>query len=138
MQVRQSIHSDHASWTQEGCREFLVEEIFTPDHVSMTYSHIDRIVFGGIMPVSGELSLPSDIGKEFGVSYFLERREFGLEDGTQLVSRAALRDTMKDPDELLRRGRDVPGRLRLPQIPPGLVPRAVRGQKPARKRSTDQ
>jgi 4-deoxy-L-threo-5-hexosulose-uronate ketol-isomerase len=80
MQVRQSIHSDHAKQLDtEGLRrEFLVEEIFTPDHVSMTYSHIDRIVFGGIMPVSGELSLPSDIGKEFGVSYFLERREFGL------------------------------------------------------------
>jgi len=80
MQVRQSIHSDHAKQLDtEGLRrEFLVEEIFTPDHESMTYSHIDRIVFGGIMPVSAELSLPSDIGKEFGVSYFLERREFGL------------------------------------------------------------
>ena len=57
MQIRQSIHSDHAKQldTQGLRREFLVEEIFTPNKLTMTYSHIDRIVFGGMMPVNGPL-----------------------------------------------------------------------------------
>lgn len=80
MQIRQSIHSDHAKQldTQGLRREFLVEEIFTPDQLTMTYSHIDRIVFGGIMPVQDPLAFSDALGKTFGVSYFLERRELGL------------------------------------------------------------
>ncbi|BDH44306.1 4-deoxy-L-threo-5-hexosulose-uronate ketol-isomerase [Salmonella enterica subsp. enterica serovar Choleraesuis] len=80
MQTRQSIHSDHAKHLDtEGLRrEFLVEEIFVAGQVSMTYSHIDRIVFGGIMPTTQALAFTGDLGKTFGVSYFLERRELGL------------------------------------------------------------
>jgi 4-deoxy-L-threo-5-hexosulose-uronate ketol-isomerase len=59
-------------------REFLVEEIFRDDALTMTYSHIDRIVIGGIMPVSGPVELPASLGKSFGVASFLERREMGL------------------------------------------------------------
>lgn len=58
-------------------REFLVEQIFLADQMSMTYSHVDRIVFGGVMPVNGPVSLP-DLGKTFGTAYFLERREMGV------------------------------------------------------------
>lgn len=80
MQTRQSIHSDHAKQldTQGLRREFLVEEIFTPDQLTMTYSHIDRIVFGGLMPVDAPLTFSDELGKAFGVTYFLERRELGL------------------------------------------------------------
>ncbi|EKP0308890.1 5-dehydro-4-deoxy-D-glucuronate isomerase [Aeromonas veronii] len=80
MQIRQSIHSDHAKQldTQGLRREFLVEEIFMADQLTMTYSHIDRIVFGGIMPVTSTLGFSGDLGQAFGVSYFLERRELGL------------------------------------------------------------
>lgn len=80
MQTRQSIHSDHAKQldTQGLRREFLVEEVFTPNKLSMTYSHIDRIVFGGIMPVDSPLTFSDELGKAFGVDYFLERRELGL------------------------------------------------------------
>ncbi|WP_456305320.1 hypothetical protein [Aeromonas ichthyocola] len=80
MQTRQSIHSDHAKQldTQGLRREFLVEEIFSPNRLTMTYSHIDRIVFGGIMPVTSELGFANDSGKAFGVTFFLERRELGL------------------------------------------------------------
>ena len=80
MQIRQSIHSDHAKQldTQGLRREFLVEEIFTADKLTMTYSHIDRIVFGGMMPINTALSFSDELGKTFGVSYFLERRELGL------------------------------------------------------------
>ncbi|WP_421240335.1 5-dehydro-4-deoxy-D-glucuronate isomerase [Aeromonas enteropelogenes] len=80
MQTRQSIHSDHAKQldTQGLRREFLVEEIFTPDQLTMTYSHIDRIVFGGLMPVDAPLTFSDELGQAFGVTYFLERRELGL------------------------------------------------------------
>lgn len=80
MQIRQSIHSDHAKQldTQGLRREFLVEQVFVPNELTMTYSHIDRIVFGGIMPGQTSLTFSSDLGAAFGVSYFLERRELGL------------------------------------------------------------
>lgn len=58
-------------------REFLVESIFVADQMTMTYSHVDRIVFGGIMPVAGSISMP-DLGKTYGTTYFLERREMGV------------------------------------------------------------
>ncbi len=80
MQTRQSIHSDHAKQLDtEGLRrEFLIEEVFSPNKLTMTYSHIDRIVFGGIMPVGSALTFSNELGKSFGVTYFLERRELGL------------------------------------------------------------
>ncbi|MBE8614763.1 5-dehydro-4-deoxy-D-glucuronate isomerase [Morganella morganii] len=80
MQTRQSIHSDHAKQLDtEGLRrEFLIEEVFSPNKLTMTYSHIDRIVFGGIMPVDSSLTFSNELGKSFGVTYFLERRELGL------------------------------------------------------------
>lgn len=49
MQVRQSIHSDHAKQLDTAGlrREFLIENIFVADEYTMTYSHIDRIIVGG-------------------------------------------------------------------------------------------
>ncbi len=78
--VRQSIHSNHAKQLDTtGLRdEFLVEQIFTADAITMTYSHIDRIIFGGIMPVKKTLELVAEYGKTLGVSYFLQRREIGM------------------------------------------------------------
>ncbi len=80
MQVRQSIHSDHARQLDTAGlrREFLIEQIFTADNYTMTYSHIDRIIIGGVMPVSQSVTIGSEVGKQLGVSYFLERRELGL------------------------------------------------------------
>ena len=80
MQVRQSIHSDHAKQLDTAGlrREFLIENIFTADKYTMTYSHIDRIIVGGILPVSKAVSIGDDVGKQLGVSYFLERRELGV------------------------------------------------------------
>ena len=54
----------------------MIEEIFVDDTIDLTYSHVDRIIFGGIKPVYKELSL--EAGKEMGVDYFLERREMGV------------------------------------------------------------
>ncbi|WP_042859931.1 5-dehydro-4-deoxy-D-glucuronate isomerase [Dickeya sp. NCPPB 3274] len=79
MQVRQSIHSDHARQLDTAGlrREFLIEHIFDADACTMTYSHIDRIIVGGVMPVHQAVTIGEDVGKQLGVSYFLERRELG-------------------------------------------------------------
>lgn len=79
MQVRQSIHSEHAKLLDtEGLRrEFLIEKIFVADAYTLTYSHIDRIIVGGIMPVDDGVTIGNEVGKQLGVSYFLERRELG-------------------------------------------------------------
>lgn len=80
MDIRQSIHSDHAKKldTQGLRKEFLIEKIFIADQYTITYSHIDRIIVGGIMPVTNAVTINDEVGKQIGVSYFLERRELGL------------------------------------------------------------
>jgi 4-deoxy-L-threo-5-hexosulose-uronate ketol-isomerase len=59
-------------------REFLIPEVFRPGELTMTYSHIDRIVVGGVMPLAAPVGLPAGIGKTYGVDFFLQRRELGL------------------------------------------------------------
>lgn len=80
MDTRQSIHSNHVKQldTQSLRKEFLIQSIFKENQYTMTYSHIDRIVVGGIMPIDQAVSFKDEIGKQFGVKYFLERRELGL------------------------------------------------------------
>lgn len=55
--------------------EFHISKVFTKDNTRMVYSHIDRIITAGIMPVYQELKL--EAGKELAAEYFLERREMG-------------------------------------------------------------
>jgi 4-deoxy-L-threo-5-hexosulose-uronate ketol-isomerase len=52
---------------------FLVQGLFAPDAVNLTYAHYDRMVVGGAMPVGGELSLAAI--RPMGTGSFLERRE---------------------------------------------------------------
>ncbi|MDU2733365.1 MAG: 5-dehydro-4-deoxy-D-glucuronate isomerase [Mixta calida] len=80
MQVRQSIHSEHARQLDTAAlrREFLIEKIFEADRYTLTYSHIDRIIIGGVMPVADGVTFGNEMGKQLGVSYFLERRELGV------------------------------------------------------------
>ncbi|WJV64445.1 5-dehydro-4-deoxy-D-glucuronate isomerase [Pectobacteriaceae bacterium CE70] len=80
MQVRQSIHCDHARQLDTAGlrREFLIERIFEADAYTMTYSHIDRIIVGGVMPVHAVITIGDEVGKQLGVNYFLERRELGI------------------------------------------------------------
>lgn len=77
MDVRYASHPDEfESYTTERTRaEFLVSGLFTPGQVSLTYSHIDRMVIGGACPIDA-LKLEAD--KELGVDFFLERREIGV------------------------------------------------------------
>ena len=66
--------------TEETRREFLIENLFAPDAVSAVYSHVDRMVTLGVMPVHEKVPLDKgiDVWKNFGTHYFLERRELGM------------------------------------------------------------
>lgn len=66
--------------TKEIREEFLIENIFKEDEINLTYSHIDRIIFGGAKPNNKELNLEEaiDVKKELGMNYFLEARELGI------------------------------------------------------------
>lgn len=65
--------------TDELRDEFLIKDIFKADDVSCVYSHVDRIVVMGAMPVNESVNLEKNIDpwKNFGVNYLLERRELG-------------------------------------------------------------
>jgi 4-deoxy-L-threo-5-hexosulose-uronate ketol-isomerase len=66
--------------TDELRREFLITDLYVADTVKATYSHVDRMVVLGIMPVSEKVSIDKgiDIWANFGTKYFLERREAGV------------------------------------------------------------
>ena len=78
MDIRYANHPDEVKgFSTEELREaFLVEQLFAADEVKLTYSHIDRIIVGGLMPKTKTLSLTA--GKEMGVESFFERREAGI------------------------------------------------------------
>lgn len=65
--------------TEEIRQEFLITDMFRADDISAVYSHVDRIVTMGAMPVKQAVSLDKNIDpwKNFGVTYVLERRELG-------------------------------------------------------------
>lgn len=62
--------------TQEMRENFLIEKVFVEDEIALVYSHYDRIIAGGAMPVNKEISL--EAGEELKAKYFLERREMGV------------------------------------------------------------
>lgn len=57
-------------------KEFLVEKLFEADSVLMTYTHNDRLIIGGAMPVKESLKLETvDLVRS---EYFCQRRELGV------------------------------------------------------------
>lgn len=80
MEIRQPIHSDHVrTLDTEGLRRhFLIDGIFKPDEATLTYSQIDRIIVGGIMPVNLAVGFAPELGRHTGTDFFLQRRELGL------------------------------------------------------------
>jgi 4-deoxy-L-threo-5-hexosulose-uronate ketol-isomerase len=68
---------DSKSYDTEKLREsYLIESVFEADDICLTYSHFDRIIAGGIMPIHEVLSLGAP--KEVASDFFLQRRELGL------------------------------------------------------------
>ena len=77
MEVRDAANAkDVKYYTTDRLREeFHIGNLFTKDNIRMVYSHIDRIIVIGMMPIKLELKL--EAGKELAAEYFLERRELG-------------------------------------------------------------
>jgi 4-deoxy-L-threo-5-hexosulose-uronate ketol-isomerase len=62
--------------TGELRQSFLIERVMIEDEVSLVYSHYDRVIIGGVQPVSNTLSLKAH--GELRADYFLQRRELGI------------------------------------------------------------
>ncbi len=77
MEVRDASNAkDVRYYTTDRLREeFHIANLFTKDNIRMVYSHTDRIIVIGMMPIKLELKL--EAGKELAADYFLERRELG-------------------------------------------------------------
>lgn len=77
-ELRYASHPDDAKHydTQRIRDEFLVQNLFRPDMISMVYTDYDRYIVGGAYPVNKKLSL--DAIDPLKASYFLERRELGI------------------------------------------------------------
>lgn len=82
MDIRYSVNpNDFKTYTTEELRkEFLIQNLYVEDEVHAVYSHVDRMVTFGIMPVNKTLSLDEgiDVWHTFGTHYILERREIGI------------------------------------------------------------
>ncbi|WP_427138250.1 5-dehydro-4-deoxy-D-glucuronate isomerase [Psychrobacillus psychrodurans] len=78
MKIMYSHHpEDVKGYTTDKLRDqFLMESVFLEDSIELTYSHVDRIIYGGAMPKEKALTLSAE--KELAASYFLERREMGV------------------------------------------------------------
>ena len=57
-------------------KEFLIEKVFSPDTIHMTYTHNDRLIVGGALPVGESLIL--DAPDMIKSAFFCERREMGV------------------------------------------------------------
>ena len=77
MEVRDAANAkDVKYYTTDRLREeFHIANLFTKDNIRMVYSHTDRIIVIGMMPIFHELKL--EAGKELAADYFLQRRELG-------------------------------------------------------------
>ncbi|TPK46116.1 5-dehydro-4-deoxy-D-glucuronate isomerase [Mesorhizobium sp. B2-5-4] len=62
-----------AMGTDELRHNFHIEDLFEPGRVSLTYTHYDRMIVGGAMPVA--TALPLEAIKPTGTKGFLDRRE---------------------------------------------------------------
>jgi 4-deoxy-L-threo-5-hexosulose-uronate ketol-isomerase len=77
MELRCAAHpSDVKTYDTKRLREeFLVQGLFTPGATKLLYSHVDRIIFGGVCPTQPTIL---EAGRELRAQYFLERREMGI------------------------------------------------------------
>lgn len=62
--------------TQRLRKEFLIEDMFSPDDTTMVYTLYDRLIVGGVMPVENTIQLVCV--DDLKADYFLERREIGI------------------------------------------------------------
>jgi len=79
MEIRYASHPQEvkAFDTSRLRQEFLIESLFTADQLTLKYSHVDRFIVGGAVPVNGSIKLEAD-QQTMGAATFLERREVGI------------------------------------------------------------
>ncbi len=77
LDIRYASHPEDAKHytTEQLLREHLIERLFMADEAMLTYSHYDRIIAGGVMPV--KRAVPLTGGKALACEHFLDRREMG-------------------------------------------------------------
>lgn len=78
MEIRNAVHPEHAALfdTDELREQFLIQELFKPDRFKLIYSYFDRLIVGGVCPLS-PVTIDVD-EKIIGAPYLLDRREMGL------------------------------------------------------------
>ncbi|BCH22374.1 5-dehydro-4-deoxy-D-glucuronate isomerase [Mesorhizobium sp. L-8-3] len=99
--------------------EFLVTGLLTPDALRFTYTHVDRMLIGGAMPVSEGLSFGS--GAEIGTPYLLSAREMGIANlgGSGTIEVDGRRFALENRDVLYvgRGAREIKLASRSPETP---------------------
>jgi len=82
MDIRYSANQkDVKTYTTKELRdEFLIQDLYREDEVVAVYSHVDRMLTIGIMPVKNEVPMDKgmNIWANFGTHFLLERREVGF------------------------------------------------------------
>lgn len=82
MDIRYSVNQkDLRHYTTEQLRaEFLIDNLYQPDEIVAVYSHVDRMVTFGCMPLKQTVPLDQgiDVWASFGTDFILQRRELGI------------------------------------------------------------
>jgi 4-deoxy-L-threo-5-hexosulose-uronate ketol-isomerase len=76
--VRQVVGpEDAARRDTQGLRDgFVIEKLFRPGEANLTYSHLDRMIVGGVMPGAAHLEIAAIA--QTGTERFLDRREAAI------------------------------------------------------------
>lgn len=76
--MRQVAHPrDVRTYDTERLRaDFLIEGLFEANRINLTFSHIERMIVGGVVPGADPVALPDY--PPTGTAFFLERRELGV------------------------------------------------------------
>ena len=70
-------HNEAKNFNTQQLREnFLAKDLFQQDKIKLVYTHYDRYIIGGVVPVTGSISL--DAIDPLKAQNFLDRRELGI------------------------------------------------------------
>jgi 4-deoxy-L-threo-5-hexosulose-uronate ketol-isomerase len=102
LETRYAEHPDDMKHydTKQLRSHYLFDKVFIEDEISLCYTHVDRVVFGGAYPVGKKVTLVG--GRDFGSDQFLDRRELGIIciAGTGTVNAGGTEYKMKKGDGL--------------------------------------
>ena len=76
--IQHAVHSNEfkTMHTEQLRAAFLAEELFVDDQINMVYSHYDRLIVGGVLPLNKIVKLETI--DPLKANFFLERRELGI------------------------------------------------------------